>query len=81
MTVIVTDSSVYLPRKKAEALHLRVVPMGYTVNGRVCSAGYPEHLEPFFQEYGADVLYVVRDFQGGAAEPGRPGRGGPAGRG
>ena len=33
------------------------------------------------QEYGADVLYVVRDFQGGAAEPGRPGRGGPAGRG
>ena len=37
MTVIVTDSSVYLPRKKAEALHLRVVPMGYTVNGRVLS--------------------------------------------
>ncbi len=54
MTVIVTDSSVYLPRKKAEALHLRVVPMGYTVNGRVCSEGYPEHLEPFFREYGAD---------------------------
>ena len=44
MTVIVTDSSVYLPRKKAEALHLRVVPMGYTVNGRACSEGYPEHL-------------------------------------
>ena len=31
------------------------------------------------QEYGADVLHVVRDLQGGAAGPGRPGREGPAG--
>ena len=33
------------------------------------------------QEYGADVLHVVRDLQGGAAGPGRPGGEGPAGRG
>ena len=33
------------------------------------------------QEYGADVLHVVRDLQGGATGPGRPGGEGPAGRG
>ena len=33
------------------------------------------------QEYGADVLHVVRDLQGGAAGLGRPGGEGPAGRG
>ena len=54
MTVIVTDSSVYLRKKEAEKLHLRVVPMGYTVNGRAQNEGYAEHLAPFFRAYGAD---------------------------
>ena len=33
------------------------------------------------QEYGADVLRVVRDLRGGGADPDCPGGGGPAGRG
>lgn len=54
MIAIVTDSSVYLSKSKAEALALRVVPMGYTINGRNFLESYPEQMGAFFQEYGAD---------------------------
>lgn len=50
MLTIVTDSSVYMKKEEAEQLNVKIVPLNYTVNGKLYYESYSDHNGEFEEQ-------------------------------